>query len=43
MTSSQALASAPAGKPLLIPVNLVFLALVAFVFWGRHRAPIQAR
>jgi DoxX-like family len=32
------------GEAMVTPMNLVFLALSAFVFWGRRsRAPILAR
>lgn len=31
------------GEAAATPVNLVFLALVAFVFWGRRRVPVPAR
>lgn len=31
------------GEIALTPVNVVFLALVAFVFWGRRKVPILSR
>lgn len=31
------------GEAAATPVNVVFLALVAFVFWGRRRIPIRPR
>jgi hypothetical protein len=31
------------GEEAVTPVNIVFLALVAYVAWGRSRAPIRPR
>jgi hypothetical protein len=31
------------GEAAVTPINVVFLALVAYVAWGRNRAPIQPR
>lgn len=31
------------GEAAATPVNVVFFALVAFVFWGRRKVPVRAR
>lgn len=31
------------GEAVATPVNLVFLALVAFIFWGRRQVPVLGR